>query len=165
MLMSDKLSRVSPTRHVPTYATAVPALFWTAILLINLGNAKVFNALIGAGVLLIYIAYLGVTLPALRSRLRGEWQPDERFFHMSPKVGTAVGIGATVWGAVGALNLIWPRAEFYGTAWYQQYSGILVTAAVLLIGAVQYVLAFRNERADIEPEQRSSSTLEGAPTL
>jgi urea carboxylase system permease len=164
-LMSDKLSRVSPTRHVPTYATAVPALFWTAILLINLGNAKVFNALIGAGVLLIYLAYLGVTLPALRSRLRGEWQPDERFFHMSPRVGTAVGIGATVWGAIGALNLIWPRAEFYGDAWYQQYSGILVTAAVVLIGAVQYVLAFRNERADIEPEHRSSSTLERAPTL
>jgi len=164
-LMSDKLSRVSPTRHVPTYATAVPALFWTAILLINLGNAKVFNALIGAGVLLIYLAYLGVTLPALRSRLRGEWQPDERFFHMSPNVGIAVGIGATVWGGVGALNLIWPRAEFYGDAWYQEYSGILVTTAVLLIGAVHYVLAFRNERADIEPEHRSSSTLEGASTL
>ncbi|MEN3279269.1 MAG: hypothetical protein V7607_409 [Solirubrobacteraceae bacterium] len=164
-VLSDKLSGVSPTRHVPTYATAIPALFWTAILLINLGNAKVFNALIGAGVVLIYLAYLGVTLPALRARLRGQWQPDGRFFRMSPKVGTAVGIGATVWGAVGALNLIWPRAEFYGDAWYQEYSGILVVAAVLVIGAVHYRLAFRNDRAEIGPEQRTSSPLEGATTL
>lgn len=164
-LLSERLSRVSPTRHVPTYATAIPALFWTAILLINLGNAKVFNALIGAGVLLIYLAYLGVTLPALRARLRGQWQPDAGFFRMSPKVGTAVGIGAVVWGAIGALNLIWPRAEFYGEAWYQQYSGILVTALVLVIGAVHYVLAFRNQRPEVPPEHAPASTLEGATTL
>jgi urea carboxylase system permease len=161
-LFSRRLASVSPTRHVPAYATAIPALFWTAILLINLGNAKVFNALIGAGVLLIYLAYLGVTLPMLRARLRGEWQPDRRFFHMSPKVGAAVGIAATVWGAVGALNLIWPRAEFYGDAWYQEYSGILVVAAVLLIGAAHYVLAFRNERAEIAPEHQPPSPLERA---
>jgi urea carboxylase system permease len=163
-VFSDKLASVSPKRHVPAYATAIPGVFWTAILLINLGNAKVFNALIGAGVLLIYLAYLGVTLPALRSRLRGEWQPDRRFFHMSPKVGTVVGIGATVWGAVGALNLIWPRPEFYGDAWYQEYSGILVVAAVLAIGAVHYVLAFRNEPAEILPEHTPSSTLGSAAT-
>jgi amino acid transporter len=160
-VFSEKMSHVSPTRHIPSYATAVPVILWLAILLINLGNAKVFNALIGAGVLLIYLAYLGVTLPALRTRLRGEWEPDRRFFHMSPKVGAAVGIGATAWGAVGALNLIWPRAEFYGDAWYQEYSGILVVAAVLAIGAVHYALAFRHERAEIAAEPESS-TLERA---
>jgi len=165
MPMRDQLSRVSETRHVPTYATAIPALFWIAVLLINLGNAKVFNALIGAGVLLIYIAYLGVTLPALRLRLRGDWHPDTRFFHMSPKVGIAVGVAAVVWGGVGALNLIWPRAEFYGDAWYQQYSGILVTAVVLAIGAVEYLLVFRGEDEDILPEHRATATLERIPSL
>jgi urea carboxylase system permease len=163
-LFSDRLSRVSPTRHVPTYATAVPAVLWTAILLINLGNAKVFNALIGAGVLLIYVAYLGVTLPALRARLRGDWEPNRAFFHLSPKLGTAVGLGAIVWGALGALNLIWPRAEFYGTAWYQQYSGILVVALVLVIGAVHYLLTIRSERSTIRPEP-VSPPLEGTTTI
>jgi urea carboxylase system permease len=164
-LQSDRLSSVSRTRHVPTYATAIPALFWTAILLINLGNAKVFNALIGAGVLLIYLAYLGVTLPALRVRMRGDWQPDTRFFHMSPRVGTAVAVAAVVWGGLGALNLIWPRAEFYGNAWYQEYSGILVTVLVLAIGAVHYRLAFRNERGEILPEHQAAPTLEEASTV
>ena len=163
-LFSDRLSRVSPTRHVPTYATAIPAVLWTAILLINLGNAKVFNALIGAGVLLIYLAYLGVTLPALRARLRGEWEPNNDFFHLSPKVGTAVGIGAAVWGGIGALNLIWPRAEFYGTAWYQQYSGILVVVIVLVLGAVHYLLTVGNARPTVRTEQ-VSSPLEGTTTL
>ena len=164
-LFSDKLASVSKTRHVPTYATAIPAVFWTAILLINLGNPKVFNALIGAGVLLIYLAYLGVTLPALRARLRGDWQPDRRYFHMSPGVGTVVAIGAAVWGAVGTLNLIWPRAEFYGDEWYQEYSGILVVALVLAIGAVHYVLAFRNERPGPAPDDRQPSSLERATTV
>jgi urea carboxylase system permease len=164
-LFSRQLSSVSPTRHVPTYATAIPGLFWTAILLINLGNAKVFNALIGAGVLLIYIAYLGVTLPALRARLRGEWQPDVRFFHMSPKVGVAVGVAAAIWGAIGSLNLIWPRPEFYGDAWYQEYSGILVVAAVLAIGAVHYLLAFRNQRPDVAPEHQPAPPREDVVTL
>jgi amino acid transporter len=164
-LFSDRLASVSPTRHVPTYATAIPALFWTAILLINLGNPKVFNALIGAGVLLIYLAYLGVTLPALRARLRGAWQPDTRFFHMSPKVGAAVGIGAAVWGAIGSVNLIWPRAEFYGEAWYQEYSGILVVALVLAIGAIHYLLAFRNQRTEVAPEHEPTAPREDVVTL
>jgi hypothetical protein len=115
-------------------------------------------------VLLIYVAYLGVTLPALRARLRGDWEPNRAFFHLSPKLGTAVGLGAIVWGALGALNLIWPRAEFYGTAWYQQYSGILVVALVLVLGVVQYLLTIRSERSTIRPEP-VSPPLEGTTTL
>jgi urea carboxylase system permease len=163
-LFAKKLSYVSPTRHVPTYATAIPALFWTAILLINLGNAKFFNAIIGAGVLLIYLAYLGVTVPALRARMRGDWVPDRRFFHMSPGVGTAVGFGAVVWGALGALNLIWPRAEFYGDAWYQEYSGIFVAALVLVLGAAHYALAFRRGRLEVLPEHRVATSPDTTPT-
>jgi urea carboxylase system permease len=163
-LFSERLARVSPTRHVPTYATAIPAVLWTAILLINLGNAKVFNALIGAGVLLIYLAYLGVTLPALRARLRGEWEPNPGFFHLPPRVGTAVGVGAVVWGGIGALNLIWPRAEFYGNAWYQQYSGILVVVIVLVLGVLHYLLTVGNARPTVRAEQ-VSSPLEGTTTL
>jgi urea carboxylase system permease len=159
-LFSDKLASVSPTRHIPTYATAIPAVFWTAILLINLGNPKVFNALIGAGVLLIYLAYLGVTLPSLRARMRGDWVPDRRFFNMSPGVGKVVGVSACIWGAIGALNLIWPRKEFYGDAWYQEYSGILVVVLVLALGAVHYLLAFRNEPAEVAPEHQPPAPLE-----
>ena len=84
---------------------------------------------------------------------------------MSPKVGTTVGVAAVVWGGVGSLNLIWPRAEFHGDAWYQQYSGILVTAAVLAIGAVHYLLVFRDVDEDILPEHRAPATLERVPSV
>jgi hypothetical protein len=97
--------------------------------------------------------------------MRGDWRPDSRFFHMSPKVGSAVGIGAAVWGAIGALNLIWPRPEFYGEEWYQEYSGILVVAAVLAVGAVHYLLAFRNQRAEVAPEHQPPSPVEDVVTL
>ena len=77
------------------------------------------NALIGAGVLLIYLAYLGVTLPALRARLR------------VPGTGsTFAGCWGLWWrsaprcGARSARSTgTWPRAEFDGDEWYQEYSG------------------------------------------
>ena len=36
------------------------------------------------------------------------------------------------------INLAWPRAEFFGPAWYQQYVAVIVIPALALLGAAFY---------------------------
>ena len=46
------------------------------ILVVNIGNDQIFTVITSIGIIMIYIAYLLVTVPMLRLRLRGEWPPQ-----------------------------------------------------------------------------------------
>ncbi|HEY8858798.1 MAG TPA: hypothetical protein VIM27_05045, partial [Gaiellales bacterium] len=41
-------------------------------------------------------------------------------------------------GASMAVNLAWPRKEFYGVKWYQHYGPITGIAAVVIVGLLLY---------------------------
>jgi len=78
---------------------------------------------------------------------------------MKPRTGMAVNIVAVIFGAVMTINLAWPRAEFYGTAWYQQYAAVIFVPATALVGAIYYVLHQRqhaHEPTIIDPSAESA---------
>lgn len=134
-VFASTFAHVNPRTKVPPAATIVPAIILIAIPLLNVGNAKIFNAIIGVGVFLVYVAYLGVTVAMLKVRLANGWRSEPGYFGLG-KWGLAINVGAVVYLMLGALNLMWPRAYFYGPAWYQRYSAFIVTAVVLILGWV-----------------------------
>jgi urea carboxylase system permease len=148
---SGLLGRVTHNTHAPTVPVLATAFIGALILLVNLGNPKAFNAIVALGIIFIYLAYLGVTIAALRKRRRG-WPDDggraAGLFTMSPRVGMAVNIAAVLFGVLMTVNLIWPRAAFYGPAWYQQYIAVIFVPAVAIIGAIYYMARQRRRPAE-----------------
>jgi urea carboxylase system permease len=149
---SQVLSRVSAGTRVPAVPTIVTAVLGAAILLLNLNNPKAFNVIIALGIIFCYLAYLGVTLGALRRRLNGwfEETADEPVFTMRGRVGIAVNLGATIFGAAMVINMMWPRAEFYGTAWYQQYAAVIFVPATIAAGSAYFFLVKRGAPVTLE---------------
>lgn len=142
------LSSVSPRRNVPIPATLVSAIVPMLIMLIGLGNAKLFQAVVSIALILVYLAYLCVTFPTLRRRLSG-WPGNETVPGGSVRLGRwglAINIVAVVWGTVMAVNLGWPRAEFFGPAWYQQYVATFMIPGIALVGAAYYWLRVRGKQ-------------------
>ena len=43
----------------------------------NIRQPQIFTVITSIGIIMIYIAYLLVTVPMLRKRLRGEWPPKD----------------------------------------------------------------------------------------
>ena len=93
------------------------------------------------GIIMIYIAYLLVTVPMLRKRLRGEWPPKdakEQGFFTLGRWGLPINIIAVCWGAFMALNLAWPRKDIYNATepfhWYLQYGAFLFIGVVFFGG-------------------------------
>ena len=108
----------TPPRRPPSSSGVIAIL----ILLVNIGNASIFLVVTSVSIILVYIAYLLVTVPTLPEAPRrlaggpGRHRP----------VHAAAGRGASSstssrsrYGALMALNLIWPRHEIYGAGNYQ----------------------------------------------
>jgi urea carboxylase system permease len=147
---SGALAKVSAKTKVPVGATLATAGIGALILVVNLNNAKAFNVIIAMGIIFIYIAYLCVTLVALHRRRQGFMREgaEAGLFTMRPKVGMAANIGAVVFGGAMIVNLMWPRAEFYGDAWYQQYAAVIFVPITIILGSLYY-FSFRREPAEV----------------
>ena len=80
-------------------------------------------------IIMIYLAYLMVTGPMLKKRLRGQWPPADLeaggYFTMG-RWGLLVNVVAVLWGAGMALNLAWPREAVYGTPWYNTWGAFAI---------------------------------------
>jgi hypothetical protein len=55
-----------------------------------------------------------------------------------------------------AVNLAWPREEFYGTKWYQHY-GPITGIAVVMIGGLILYYGYQQHRMEILPEHRADA--------
>jgi urea carboxylase system permease len=144
------LSKVSPRTHTPLLPGLVVCALAIAVLLINLGQPGVFGAVTSVSVVIVYLAYLLVTLPLLVQRLRKHpihTQPDPSFFNLG-RWGLPVNIIAVVFGLFLLINVGWPRAEIYDPAgghWYLQYFALLFVAAATLVGAIAFPLMQRQQ--------------------
>jgi urea carboxylase system permease len=135
-----QLAHVDRRTQTPSVAALFVFAFSAVMLGVNIGNPKIFNAIIGGGVVLIYLGYLGVLLPALRRTSRHEIVPSPGHFSLG-RWRTPVAVLAVLWLVAGAINFGWPRTAYYGPAWYQQYSAPLLVAVVIVVGVVhQFVL-------------------------
>jgi len=72
---SAALRKVSPRFETPVLATVIPGIGAAICLLVNVGNAGLFLGLSSVCIMLLYIAYLLVTVPLLVGRMRGRALP------------------------------------------------------------------------------------------
>ena len=144
---SAQLARVSPRTGTPVLATVVPGVGAAICLLVNVGNAGLFLGLASVCIMLLYVAYLLVTVPLLLRRVRGEAladgvDEDGRPLFSLGRAGLLVNGIAVGYGALMTVNLGWPRAEVYdpaGEGWYLHYLPLVALAVTALGGVAAYL--------------------------
>ncbi|MFI6430635.1 amino acid permease [Rhodococcus oryzae] len=144
---SSVLSRVNPRTGTPIAPSVLIGLLCVAVLAVNVGNSAIFTTLSSVCIVLIYLAYLMVTVPLLVRRLSGwptggpQVDAEGRPLFSLGKFGIPVNIAAVLYGALMVVNLSWPRAEIFnptGEFPLLQWAAPLTVAAVVLIGALCY---------------------------
>ncbi|NKE62716.1 amino acid permease [Lentzea sp. PSKA42] len=148
------LSKVSPRTGTPVGASIVVGVGAAIALVVNIGQSAIFTALSSLCIAMLYLAYLGVTLPLLVVRIRhrttGGWPAgvDE---HGKPQFslgawGIPLNALAVVYQIGMAVNLLWPRPEIYdltGETWWLRWSALLVITLSLAAGAGYLVFKHR----------------------
>ncbi|MFI9051534.1 APC family permease [Streptomyces sp. NPDC053427] len=136
-----RLAKVSPRFQTPVLPAVIIGLVAVGILLINVNQPQIFSVITSIAIIMIYLAYLLVTLPMLIQRLRGRWKPAEGKFSLG-KFGLPVNVCAVLWGAAMSLNLAWPRAAVYNATgpqhWYLRWGAFLFIGVVALGGFAYY---------------------------
>lgn len=163
---SGWLARVHPKRKTPSNTTIAVGALSVALLAVMSFEPQVFIVMSSIGIVLMYLSYLMVTVPMLRHRLNGHWPLQKRSasdISMGRRRGLIVNLIAIVWGAAMLVNLVWPRNEVYNPAppfhWYLQWSGLIIVAALVLIGALLYGLDIRH-RSNVIPEHTAGPATE-----
>jgi hypothetical protein len=113
--------------------------------------------IIGGGVI-VYLAYLLVTVPTLLQRRRVGWPVDQGgtgWFFLGRRRGFIINGIAIGYGALMALNLIWPRSAIYGSGAYA-WGGVIFVAALGLVGAVYYRLRQHGRNHEVADEHRAA---------
>jgi urea carboxylase system permease len=141
------LSRVSPRTGTPIATAIVVGVGAALVLLVNIGQSAIFTALASLCIGLLYLAYLGVTVPLLVKRIRdaragvtdaGLDETGKPLFSLG-RLGIPINALAVLYQLVFVVNLMWPRAEIYdltGGTWWLQWSAVLFLGAILIIGAL-----------------------------
>jgi amino acid transporter len=143
----EKLARVNPKTQTPIVPAIVIGVIAELILVVNIGQPKIFTVLTAIAVIMIYLAYLMVTGPLLIKRLQGQWPPTDLlaggYFTMG-KWGMFVNVLAVLWGGGMALNLAWPREAVYGAPWYNTWGAFVYIAVILGTGLFWYSVKGRH---------------------
>lgn len=155
---SRLLGRVSKRRGTPVLPAVVVGVVAVGVLVVNVGQAQLFAALGSLAVVIVYLAYLGVTGPLLLRRLRG-WPgaapPGEPGRFSLGRWGLPVNVAAVAWGAFICVNTAWPRQAVYdpGPAhhWYLHYFSLLFIAVALIVGGIAHRWARRTVGAGEGP--------------
>ncbi|HEY2671458.1 MAG TPA: amino acid permease [Rugosimonospora sp.] len=150
---SARLATVNKRTGTPILPAVVIGVVSVAILFVNIGQAQLFTAVTGVSVVVVYSAYLLVTVPLLVRRFRG-WpgaarddDPGTRF--SLGRAGIAINALAVLYGLFMAVNIAWPRAAVYDPAgghWYLTWFAELFLAGVLVFGALAYLARNRQAR-------------------
>lgn len=158
---SARLARVSAHRKSPVVPAVVVGLVAALILLVNIGNPQVFTLVTSVAIITVYIAYLLVTVPLLRERLRG-WPADrgQGLFSLG-RFGVAVNVLAVAYGLVMAVNLVWPRTQIYGAGWFA-WGGVLFVAGILAIGGIYYMGVQRRRDYEVLSDHRAAGPMPAA---
>src|SRR6185312_12617507 len=128
------LGRVNKRTGTPVITGIAVSTLAIAVLLVNIGQASVFAAIASVSVVIVYLAYLMVTVPALVHRLRGTSLSYGPPVMDLGKWGIPVNLVAVVMGGLLVVNIAWPRAAVYdpaGTSWVLQWFAPIFVAATL----------------------------------
>jgi urea carboxylase system permease len=166
------IARVSGHRKVPIVPALVTGILAILIAVINVGNQSAFAAITSIAIIMFYICYMGVTVPMLRKRLRGEWPKADHgpYFSMG-RWGLPANIVAVIYQVLVVINLMWPRAAIYnaiGTPhWYFRWAAVLFIGAMYIIGFIYYYTVQVKKPAEVLAEHRADiprvTTMEPVP--
>ncbi|MFI1698682.1 APC family permease [Streptomyces bobili] len=164
---SSRLARCHPRFQTPVLPTVIIGILALAILVVNIRQPQIFTVVTSIGIIMIYLAYLGVTAPMLVARLRGKWQPAGDGKFSLGRWGLPVNILAVVWGAAMTINLIWPRASVYNATapfhWYLQWGAVLFVA-VIAGGGFAYYWFVQRHKTGVLAEHRLEAPAATAPS-
>ncbi|HEX3613700.1 MAG TPA: amino acid permease [Sporichthyaceae bacterium] len=157
---SGGLARVNPRTGTPIRPAVLVGVLAALLLVVNVGNAQLFLALASICIMLLYVAYLMVTVPLFIRRLRGwpsigEASADDGPLFSLGKWGPLVNGCAVAWGLGMAVNLGWPRATVFGTLWYLHWFPVLFLAGTAAVGSVAY-LEQREQKRRAEARARGT---------
>jgi urea carboxylase system permease len=133
------LARVHPQTGTPIVTGIAVGVLAIVVLLINLGNPAAFAAVTSTSVVIVYLAYLLVTVPALRARLRRRLPIKRPGSFSLGRWGLPVNLFAVVYGVAMMVNIAWPRQSVYdpaGTSRMLQYLALLFVAGMIVVGLV-----------------------------
>jgi urea carboxylase system permease len=143
---SKALSKVSPRSGTPLMPSFVVCTLAIGILLLSLGSSSVFGDIASVAVVIVYLAYLLVTVPLLIQRLRGH-ETYSRIYHPGyfnlGRWGTLINLVAVVFGLFLLIDVGWPRAEIYNVGngpWYLTWFAPLFVIIATAIGGIAYPL-------------------------
>ena len=118
---------------------------------VNIRQPQIFLVITSVGIIMIYIAYLLVTVPMLLARLRGQWRSEDAvpgYFTLG-RWGLLVNALAVGWGLFMTINLIWPRQSIYNATepfhWYLKWGGLLFVGVVMFGGFAYYWFVQRHK--------------------
>lgn len=153
------LARLDPVRKTPVVPALVIGVFAAVILVANAGVPQVFTAVTSVAIIMIYLAYLLVTVPLLLKRLRGQW-PDASMkqydYFTLGRWGLPINIVAVLWGALMAINLAWPREEVYGEGWLRWMAFIFI--GIVVLGGLAWFWVKGRHQVGTLPEHMAKST-------
>jgi amino acid transporter len=139
------------------------------ILVVNIRQPQIFTVITSIGIIMIYIAYLLVTVPMLIKRLRGAWPPKDarqKGYFTLGALGLPINILAVGWGVFMAINLIWPRKDVYNATepfhWYLQYGAILFIG-VVFFGGLAYYWAVQRHKTGVLASHAAESPSPAVP--
>jgi amino acid transporter len=161
--LGEHLAKVDPVHKTPIIPAIITGFLAWLILVVNIRQPQIFTVITSIGIIMIYIAYLLVTAPMLRKRLRGEWPPQDakqRGYFTLGKWGLPINAIAVGWGVFMAVNLIWPRKDVYNAAepfhWYLQYGAVLFIGVVFFGGLAYYWLVQRHKTGVLDSHRFES---------
>jgi amino acid transporter len=156
------LARIDPVRKTPVVPAIVIGVVAVLILAVNIGTPEIFTAVTSVAVIMIYVAYLLVTVPMLIKRLRGEWPGKDApkgYFSLGA-LGLPVNVIAVLWGAFMAIDLAWPRTDVYGDF---PYIAFVFIGAVVVVGLAWFLLRGRHHLGTLPEHMAKNLDLEEAP--
>ncbi|MFJ1990433.1 APC family permease [Streptomyces asiaticus] len=156
----SRLARVHPRFQTPLLPAILIGVVAVAILVLNINQPQIFSVVTSIAIIMIYFAYLMVTLPMLVRRLRGQWRPAEGRFSLG-RLGLPVNALAVLWGTAMTVNLAWPRAQVYNATgpqhWYLRWGAVLFVGAVAL-GGFTYYWFVQRARTGVLAEHAAATT-------
>jgi urea carboxylase system permease len=158
---SRALARVSERSRTPIVPALIVGAVAMLILLVNINQPKIFTVITGIAIVMIYLAYLCVTVPLLRRRMEGmaALERTDGLFSMGG-AGIAVNVLAIAYGAFMAINIGWPRNEIYGSGNYM-WGGLLFIVAAIAIGGIYYLVAGKQQMGVLDMHAVTEGELEG----
>ncbi|ADB52263.1 APC family permease [Conexibacter woesei] len=130
---SGWLSKLSQREAIPLNALAVTAVLPLPIFLLT--GSNVYNVLVGYVIGGWYLTFALALVAAAIVRWRGGWKSGP--FSLG-RWSLPVLIAAMTWAVFEMVNISWPREVLSGPDWWLQWSVVIVTAVLGVLGALVY---------------------------